>query len=131
VPRPTGRGAKRVLVYDADRDRAALATALIVLLRAGGLPVVAATGWEDHDARFGAGPFVRGEMITSDYPSGCIQVPSSSTVSSVREGLRLSWALARLDATRTRNAASVLSTCNLDVALRASNPAARRKCVAG
>jgi hypothetical protein len=74
VPRPTGRGAKRVLVYDADRDRAALATALIVLLRAGGLPVVAATGWEDHDARFGAGPFVRGEMITSDYPSGCIQV---------------------------------------------------------
>jgi GT2 family glycosyltransferase len=74
VPRPTGRGAKRVLVYAADRDRAALATALIVLLRAGGLRVVAATGWEDHDARIGAGPFVRGEMLTSDYPAGCIQV---------------------------------------------------------
>jgi O-antigen biosynthesis protein len=74
VPRPTGRGAGRVLVYPADRDRAALVTALIAHLRDRGLRVVAATGWDDHDARIAAGPFVRGEILTSEHPAGCIQV---------------------------------------------------------
>jgi GT2 family glycosyltransferase len=74
VPRPTGRGAGRVLVYPADRDRAALATALIAHLRGGGLRVVAASGWDDHDARIAGGAFVCGEILTSEHPAGCIQV---------------------------------------------------------
>lgn len=74
VPRPTGRAAGRVLVYAADRDRAALATALVAHLRRGGLRVLPATAWDDHDARIDAGPFVWGEILTSEHPAGCIQV---------------------------------------------------------
>jgi hypothetical protein len=74
VPRPTGRAAGRVLVYAADRDRASLATALIAHLRRGGLRVLPATGWDDHDARIDAGPFVWGEILTTEHPAGCIQV---------------------------------------------------------
>jgi O-antigen biosynthesis protein len=74
VPQPTGRAAGRVLVYAADRDRAALATALIAHLRRGGLRVLPATGWDDHDARIDAGPFVSGELLTTEHPAGCIQV---------------------------------------------------------
>jgi hypothetical protein len=74
VPRPTGRGAGRVLVYAADRERTALAAALIAHLRRGGMRVVAATGWDDHDARIAAGPFVCGEFLTTEHPAGCIQV---------------------------------------------------------
>jgi GT2 family glycosyltransferase len=74
VPRPTGRGARRVFVYAADRDRAALATTLIAHLRGCGLRVVAAGGWDDHDARIAGGPFVCGELLTSEHPTGCIQL---------------------------------------------------------
>jgi hypothetical protein len=61
-------------VYPADRDRAALATALIAHLRGDGLQVAAAGGWDDYDARIAGGPFVRGEMVTSEHPAGCIQL---------------------------------------------------------
>jgi hypothetical protein len=72
--RPTGRAKGHVFIYDADRDRAVLAAALIARLRRGGLRVLAATGWEDYDARISAGPFVCGEMIATEHPKGCIQV---------------------------------------------------------
>jgi hypothetical protein len=74
APRPTGHGPNHVLVYPADRDRADLATELIAQLRSGGLHVVPATGWDDYDARIAAGPFVCGEIVTSEHPAGCIQV---------------------------------------------------------
>jgi GT2 family glycosyltransferase len=73
-PPPSRRVGGRVFIYDADRDRAALATALIARLRQGGLAILPATGWEDHDARFAAGPFVWGELLASAYPAECIQV---------------------------------------------------------
>jgi hypothetical protein len=71
---PTGRAAGRVFIYDADGDRSTLANALIGHMRRGGLRIVPATGWEDHDARFAAGPFVWGEILASAYPADCIQV---------------------------------------------------------
>jgi hypothetical protein len=74
VPRPTRRVAGRVLVYAADRDRSELAAALIAHLRRGGLRVLPATGWDDHDARIDGGPFVWGEILTTEHPLGCIQV---------------------------------------------------------
>jgi hypothetical protein len=72
--RPTGKATGRVFIYDADRDRTALATALIGRLRRGGLHVVPANGWEDHDAHIAAGPCVRGELLAVEHPHGCIQV---------------------------------------------------------
>jgi hypothetical protein len=75
APRPTGRAAGRVFIYDVDRNRSALAAALIAHLRRGGLRVLAASGgWEDYDARIAAGPFVWGEMVSTEHPAGCIQV---------------------------------------------------------
>ncbi len=74
VPRPTRRVAGRVLVYAADRDRSELAAALIAHLRRGGLRVLPATAWDDHDARIDGGPFVWGEILTTEHPLGCIQV---------------------------------------------------------
>ena len=74
VVRPTGKATGRVFIYDADRDRTALATSLIGQLRRGGLHVVPANGWEDHDAHIAAGPCIRGELLAVGQPHGCIQV---------------------------------------------------------
>lgn len=72
--RPTGKATGRVFIYDANRDRTALAAALIGRLRRGGLHVVPANGWEDHDAHIAAGPCIRGELLAVEHPHGSIQV---------------------------------------------------------
>lgn len=74
LPTPTGRAPGRVLVYAASGPRADLAAALIARLRGSGMNVRQATAWEDHDARIAAGPLVRGELLTSEHPAGCVQV---------------------------------------------------------
>jgi hypothetical protein len=63
-----------VLVYAATATRAELAETLIALLRNSGIRVKQATAWDDHDARIAAGPFMRGELLTSEHPAGCVQV---------------------------------------------------------
>jgi glycosyltransferase involved in cell wall biosynthesis len=74
TPVPVRRAPGRVLVYTSTRPRAELAEALIALLRKSGMRVKQATAWEDHDARIAAGPFVRGEFLTSEHPTGYVQV---------------------------------------------------------
>jgi len=74
VPVPVRRLPGPVLVYPAIGPRAELAAALIARLRSSGVRVRQATAWEDHDARIAAGPFVRGELLTSEHPVGCVQV---------------------------------------------------------
>ncbi len=73
-PRPAGRAGNGVLLYADDRDRAALAAAVVGYLRHAGLRVVSATGWEDYDARIAAPPFLWGELVTTAHPMGCIQL---------------------------------------------------------
>jgi glycosyltransferase involved in cell wall biosynthesis len=73
-PAVAQKGPGRVLVYAASRPRADLAAAVIARLRASGIHVRQATAWEDHDARIAAGPLLRGEILTSEHPAGCVQV---------------------------------------------------------
>ena len=61
-------------MYAVSGPRADLAATLIARLRGSGIHVRQATAWEDHDARIAAGPFVRGELLTSEHPVGCVQV---------------------------------------------------------
>jgi hypothetical protein len=74
IPTPTHKAKGRVLVYPVDLGRETLVSGLILLLRSRGLRVLAVTGWEDHDARIAASPFLWGEMLATDHPAGCIQV---------------------------------------------------------
>ena len=63
-----------VLVLPADRPRAAIVGDLVGWLRACGVRVAPATGWEPFDARLNASALVVGELLSSAYPEGCVQV---------------------------------------------------------
>jgi hypothetical protein len=43
-------------------------------MRRAKLRVLQSTGWEDYDARVLTSPFVRGDLQTSSYPQGYVQL---------------------------------------------------------
>ena len=63
-----------VSVLAHDRPRAEIAAGIVDALRRERLRVLPATGWEDHDGEVIASSLVRGELVTSGHPIGCIQV---------------------------------------------------------
>jgi O-antigen biosynthesis protein len=69
--RDVGRG---VLLLPADRPRSAMVDVLISVIRCTGLRVIPDEGWQDHDARIIASALVSGELVTSAFPEGCLQV---------------------------------------------------------
>ncbi|MBW3665568.1 MAG: glycosyltransferase [Actinobacteria bacterium] len=62
------------LILPAVRPRRELASDLVDVLRANGLRALPSTGWEDHDARLLGSTLVSGDVLTSAYPDGCLQV---------------------------------------------------------
>jgi glycosyltransferase involved in cell wall biosynthesis len=87
LPQPIVRLPRGVLLLPEDRPRQELAAAVVRALRRGGLSVLPASGWEDHDARLVGSALVSGELVTSNHPVGCVQVR-------VRRRLRRLWGLA-------------------------------------
>jgi hypothetical protein len=51
-----------------------LVAAIVTSLRLSGLRVVAATGWEDYDARILGSISLHGDLVTSAHPVGSIQL---------------------------------------------------------
>jgi glycosyltransferase involved in cell wall biosynthesis len=74
LPGPVRDVAKGVLLLPADRPRADLAAGIVADLRRAGLRVLPATGWEDRDARLIGSSLVFGDLVTSAYPEGAVQV---------------------------------------------------------
>lgn len=65
---------RRTLILPAQGPRADLVAGVVADLRRSGLRVLPATGWEDHDARILASSVIAGELVTSAYPEGCVQL---------------------------------------------------------
>jgi O-antigen biosynthesis protein len=63
-----------VVVVPADRPRAELAAALVGALHRRGVRVIEPSGWGDCDARLILSALVLGELQTSSYPEGFVQV---------------------------------------------------------
>jgi len=68
------RAERGVLVLPVDGPRAELASAVVANLRRAGLRVLPTTGWEAHDARILASSVVAGDLVTSAFPEGCVQL---------------------------------------------------------
>ena len=75
-----------VVMFAADRSREELAAEIIGLLRGQGMRIDAVSGWEDHDARVFGSTLMRGKIITSSHPVGCVQLR-------VNRRLRFRWAV--------------------------------------
>jgi GT2 family glycosyltransferase len=54
--------------------RAELSAAFLTLLRRSGWRITVGSGWEDYDARVIAGPFIFGDVLSSNHPHGCTQL---------------------------------------------------------
>lgn len=74
MPRPVRRLRHGVLLVPHDRDRAQLASDLVGNLRRAGLTVAVPSGWEDYDARLVGSFLARGDLVTSAFPEGCVQI---------------------------------------------------------
>jgi glycosyltransferase involved in cell wall biosynthesis len=74
LPDPVNRLRGGVLLMPEDRPREELAVGVVRALRCAGLAVFPASSWDDHDARLIGSTLVRGELVTSSYPLGCVQL---------------------------------------------------------
>jgi hypothetical protein len=84
LPVPCLRVGHGLLVMPEDRPRPDLAMAVISEFRRSGVRVVPAGGWEDYDARLLASTFVFGDLQTSSYPTGFVQLRIRSRLRWVR-----------------------------------------------
>ena len=86
IPRPVVDLPGGALLVPETQPRTDIASAIVGALRAAGLVVVSATGWEDHDATVLASIVVAGQLVTSSHPAGSVQIR-------VRRRPRLPWAV--------------------------------------
>jgi glycosyltransferase involved in cell wall biosynthesis len=70
----------KVLLLPQDRPRNEIAGSVVQWLRASGLRVVTGWGWEGYDARIMASTFVTGDVITSGFPEGTVQIRTRSSL---------------------------------------------------
>ena len=71
---PVVRHGRRALLFALDRPREEIAAGVVACLQRVGVRVEPPTGWEDYDARFAGSTLVAGELVTSAYPEGCVQL---------------------------------------------------------
>lgn len=74
LPALMSRVTRAVSVVVHDRPRAEIAAGIVDALRRERLRVQPATGWEDHDGEVIGSSLVRGELVTSAHPIGCVQI---------------------------------------------------------
>jgi glycosyltransferase involved in cell wall biosynthesis len=74
LPAAVRRTRGGVVVVPADRPRAELAAALVGALHRRGVRVIEPSGWGDYDARLPLSALMLGELQTSNYPEGFVQV---------------------------------------------------------
>src|SRR5581483_4963065 len=74
LPGPVRRLPGGALALPASGDRAAMTERIVAALRRSGLPVAGASDWDDRDAVVRASLLVHGDLVTSGFPHGTVQV---------------------------------------------------------
>jgi len=74
LPEPLSRLRGGVSLYALDRPRAEFASAAVARLHARGYRVWSGSGWESYDARVRGSSLIAGELVTSQYPQGFVQL---------------------------------------------------------
>jgi glycosyltransferase involved in cell wall biosynthesis len=74
LPGPVERIDRKTLLFPEDGPRDELAACLVTELRRARLRIVPSTGWEDYDARVLGSALVQGDLVTSSYPIGYVQL---------------------------------------------------------
>lgn len=74
LPGSLRRLPRTTLLLPTDRPRPELTHGVIANLRRAGMRIESATEWEDYDARLIASSLVAGELLTSGYPEGSVQL---------------------------------------------------------
>lgn len=72
--RCVGRAPRGTLLFPNNGSRTDLSDTVAASIRAGGTRTVSASEWDDHDAHLLASWLLRGELVTSGYPAGCVQL---------------------------------------------------------
>ena len=62
------------LLLPESRSRADLVASIVGNMRRARIPVAVPSGWETYDADLFVSLLVRGELVTSAHPPGCVQV---------------------------------------------------------
>lgn len=123
MPGPMTRLPGGVLLLPESAPRPQMVAGLVGNLRRARIPISVPTGWENYDADLLASYFVRGELVTSSHPPGCVQIQ-------VRRHLRLRPAIGAAIAVAAATwvtpwlAGALLAACLVDVArgLRRTGP---------
>jgi hypothetical protein len=63
-----------VFLLPESRPRVEIVSGLVGNLRRAGLAIVSPSGWEGYDASVLASLLLRGELVTSAHPEGCVQI---------------------------------------------------------
>jgi glycosyltransferase involved in cell wall biosynthesis len=74
LPGPMTKVRSGVLMVPATQSRDVIARSAIGCLASAGLRVVPGSGWEPYDALIGGSSFVRGQLLTSGWPEGVVQI---------------------------------------------------------
>jgi hypothetical protein len=81
---PLTSPARGVLMLPADRPRSEVVHAVVAALRVRGMTVCTSSGWEDYDARLVGSFTVDGDLMSSSFPEGAVQLRVDPVVRSVR-----------------------------------------------
>ena len=74
LPGPVQEPGGGVCVLPEVGSRTEIVAAVMGQLRQARIPIVTATGWEDHDAALLASVLVQGRLVTSSHPPGTVQL---------------------------------------------------------
>ena len=74
IPGPATVLTRGVVLLPDRGDRSGLAAKIVLQLRRHGMRVLPASGWEDYDARVVGSLLLYGELVTSAYPAGSVQI---------------------------------------------------------
>jgi hypothetical protein len=74
LPGPVQELPGGVLLLPESRPRVEIVAGLVSDLRRAGLAIVSPSGWESYDANILASLLLRGELVTSAHPEGCVQI---------------------------------------------------------
>jgi hypothetical protein len=71
---PVRRVGRSVQLLPATGPRVELAASVVSLLRRAGFRVVPSSGWDAYDARVIGSPLIHGDVLSTNYPEGCVQI---------------------------------------------------------
>jgi O-antigen biosynthesis protein len=74
LPGPAERRRGGVMLLPEARPRVQIIAGLVTNLRRAGLAIVSPSGWESYDAELLASGLLRGELVSSAHPQGCVQI---------------------------------------------------------